>query len=236
MQTLVVLPVYNEEDNLKELIPQLLDLEGYLKILIVDDCSVDKSLQVAERFRKEYSDRIFVISQSKHLGRGNAVKQGYKFTLENNFDYLIEMDADLSHRPEYIPLLIKESPDVDMVIGSRLIQGASIHGRPSFFRNTITYIANIYLRFILGLRTIKDLTSGFRCINLKFLCKINLHLLKSYGPQLLQEIIFKNRHNICIKEIPITFWERRKGKTKFSLYIILKSIYLPLYWRVKDCI
>lgn len=232
-RVLVALPVYDEEDNLKVLIPQILDLGGYLKILMIDDCSSDKSLEVAKDFQKEYPERVFIISQIKRLGRGNALKVGYKFALENNFKYLIEMDADLSHRPKDIAVLLREASDVDMVIGSRLIRKGSMQAR-SFLRKLITYLSNIYLRSILGIRGIKDLTSGFRCTNLDFLHGRNPSFLKTDGPGLLQEIIFKNKDKIRVKEIPIIFQNRFQGKSKFGLTTAFRSLYIPLYWRIED--
>lgn len=233
MKVLVVLPVYNERENLKRLIPKILALGDYLEILIVDDCCSDKSIEIMKNFKKENPERIFIISQIRRLGRGAALKKGYNFVIENNFEFLIEMDSDLSHRPEDISFLLNEAKDVDIVIGSRLTKGDFIYGR-SFLRNLITYLGNIYLRFILSLKEIRDLTSGFRCINVKFLHKINLNLLKSNGPQLLQEIIFKNKDNICIKEVSIVFENRYLGRSKFSLFIIFKSLWLPLYWRIEN--
>ena len=233
MRVLVILPVYNEENNLKRLILEILGINDHLKILIIDDCSLDKSVEIIKSFRRENPDRIFVISQPKHSGRGSVIKEGYKFAVDNNFEFLIEMDSDFSHRPTDIPLLLKEASMVDIVIGSRLIRGGYIRGR-SFLRNLITYLANIYLRFILGLREIHDLTSGFRCINVDFLGRIEIRQLESNGPQLLQEIIFKNKHRIHIKETPIIFENRYLGKSKFSLFIILKSLWLPLFWRIEN--
>jgi dolichol-phosphate mannosyltransferase len=233
MQVLVVLPVYNEDENLKRIITEILVLDDYLKILVIDDCSLDKSLEIAKSLKKENPERIFIISQLRHSGRGCAVKKGYNFAIDNNFEFLIEMDSDLSHKPEYISFLLREAQDVDMVIGSRLIKGGFIHSR-FFLRNIITYISNFHLRFILGLWDIRDVTSGFRCINVEFLRKINLNFLKSKGPQLLQEIIFKNKDNICIKELPIIFEKRYRGKSKFTLLIIFKSLWLPLYWRIEN--
>lgn len=233
MQLLVVLPVYNEENNPKILIPKILTLNDYLKIGIIDDCSLDKSVEIIKGLKEKNPDRIFIISQHKHLGRGSVIKEGYKFAIYNNFEFLIEMDSDFAHRPEDLSFLLKETNGVDMVIGSRLIKGSYIRGR-FFLRNFITYFANIYLRFILGLKEIHDLTSGFRCINVDFLRRIDPRLLKSNGPQFLQEIIFKNKDRIRIKEVPIIFENRYLGRSKFSLFIILKSLWLPLFWRIEN--
>lgn len=235
MRVLVVLPVYNEEENLKRLILEILALGDYLKVLIVDDYSSDKSIEVAKSLKNENPERVFIISEIKRSGRGAAVKKGYNFAIDNNFEFLIEMDSDLSHRPQDISFLLNEAQDVDMVIGSRLIRNSFIYGR-SFLRNLITYLSSVYLRFILGFKGIKDITSGFRCINIEFLRKINLNLLKSNGPQLLQEIIFKNKNNIRIKEIPIIFDNRYQGRSKFCLSIILKSLWLPLCWKIENLI
>ncbi len=233
MKALVILPVYNEEQNLKTLIPRILNLNDYLKILIVDDCSSDKSVEIADNLKKTNPERIFIISQRRHSGRGGAVKEGYKFAIHNNFEFLIEMDSDLSHRPEDLCLLLGEAHGVDMVIGSRLIRNGCIR-RCSVLRNFTTYLANIYLRFTLGLKGIDDLTSGFRCINVGFLRTIDLRFLKSNGPQLLQEIIFKNKDKIRIKEVPIIFENRYLEKSKFGLSTIVKSLWLPLFWMIES--
>lgn len=226
---LVILPVYNEEGNLKELITQLIALK-YLDILVIDEKSTDQTLNIVNRL-KDSNSKIFVIADSKRNGRGTAVKRGYLFAIEKGYDYVIEMDADFSHRPEDILPILTKKNSADIIIGSRLINGGRIERR-SGWRNLLTKLGNLYLRWVLNLRNINDITSGFRCINVDWLKKIDMLQLKAKGPQALQEILYKNKDNVNIKEVPIIFKERYKDKSKFKFRTILESLYLPLTWKV----
>lgn len=233
MNTLIILPVYNEAENLPGLLKRIIDIHDTgLKVLIIDDNSTDGSFPVSEYFAKDNPRKVFLIRRDGIRGRGSAVIEGYKFAVLNNFDYVIEMDADLSHPPEYIPLFLKENKDADLVIASRYVTGGRIEGR-SCLRNIISYLANIYLRFSLNLRQIKDVTSGYRCIKVEFLKGLDLDSFESKGPQLLQEIIFNNKDRIRIKEIPVVFRGRFWGKSKFGLSVMLNSLWLPFLLKRK---
>lgn len=230
MRILVILPVYNEGDNLQELAERILSIDSAYAILIIDDNSTDNSSEVSMRLVHDNPERVFFIRRKERRGRGRAVIEGYRFAISKEFDYVIEMDADLSHPPEYIPVFLNNiDKDTDMIIGSRYIKGGKIKSRP-LYRNLISYIANMYLRCFLNLKNIKDITSGYRCLDARFLKNINLDSLESDGPQLLQEIILKNRANIRIKEIPIVFENRIRGRSKFSFFTMVKSIMSPLRW------
>jgi dolichol-phosphate mannosyltransferase len=229
---LVILPVYNEAKNVPQLVKEILDIDKNLKILLVDDNSTDNSLEVTIQLSKENPQRIYYFRRDGQRGRGISIRQGYRFAISKGFNYVIEMDADFSHNPKYIPQLLQEAENknVDIVIGSRYARGGKIKGH-NIIRSTLSYLANIYLRYILNLMYIKDITSGFRCININFLRKINLNYLNSKGPEALQEIIFKNRTDLSIKEIPIIFEKRRYGKSKLSVSMLLKCLIAPWKWR-----
>ncbi|MCD6583289.1 MAG: polyprenol monophosphomannose synthase [Candidatus Omnitrophica bacterium] len=230
MNVLVILPVYNEAENISQIVKKILSIDRGLKILIIDDNSTDSSLQISVQLARENPLQVFYLHRHGLRGRGLSTIEGYKFAVSRGFDYVIEMDADLSHNPEYIPQFLKEIKRADIVIGSRYVRGGAIKGR-SLYRNIISYLANIYLRYLLGLRDIKDFTSGYRCIKTDFLRKVDLDSLRSRGPELLQELIFKNKSHLNIKEIPIVFEERRYGRSKFSLFTIMRSLIAPISWK-----
>lgn len=233
MRILIILPIYNEAENLTELVRKILDVNKDLSILMIDDNSTDDSAQISLGLSNNNPTRIFFIQRRGLRGRGITVREGYKFALSQGFECVVEMDADLSHNPIYIPLLLNAAKGTDIVIGSRYVKGGKIEGR-SFYRNIISRLANAYLRFLLDIREIRDITSGYRCISVEFLKRLNLDSLESKGPELLEEIIFKHKDKIRIKEIPIVFKERVFGKTKFSFLTALRCFLAPLRWQIVE--
>ena len=234
MKTYVVIPTYNEKENIKNLIDKILKLKiSNLHIVVVDDNSPDGTWKIVQEISKK-SKNVHLLLRKKDKGRGAAGRDGFIYCLKHGADAVVEMDADFSHDPKYIPLMLKELKNADLILGSRRVEGSKEVGR-SFIRRMITYLANLYIRIMLGLN-VKDCNSGFRCFKREVLEKINVEKLESRGPAIVQEILFKaHLKGFKIKEIPITFINRTKGYSKLDIlqlaagyFTVLKLKFLKL--------
>jgi len=231
MKSLIIIPTYNEKDNVKNLIRKILEILPDIHILIVDDNSPDGTAGLVEELALRINNLHLIIRKDER-GRGLAGIAGFKYAVENQFDYVIEMDADFSHNPKYIPLLLRQIETCDLAIASRMISGGGIIGR-NFIRNIITRLANIYIRLILGIN-IKDATSGFRCFRRQILENISWDTVISRGPSIVEEVLYLvYRGGYKIKEVPIIFEERRQGKSKLNFKKILSTMFLILKIRKK---
>jgi len=223
MKTIVMIPTYNEKENIKKLIDKILRLNVKdLEVLVVDDNSPDGTWNIVENITKT-NKKVHLLLRKTQKGRGSAGKDGFKKALELKADYIVEMDADLSHNPKYIPSMLEKIKECDVVLGSRAIKGGTEKGRP-FYRTSITKLANIYIRMLLGLN-IRDCNSGYRCFRRKVLEKI-VDRLYSKDPAIVQEVLFKSHINgfkIC--EIPIMFEERYQGKSKIKTKAIINAYF-----------
>lgn len=225
MKTIIVIPTYNEAENITPLIEELLKYP--VKILVVDDNSPDKTWQLVAKIA-EQEPRVNLIKRDWERGRGLAGKAGFISALAMGADYVIEMDADFSHHPKFIPDLIEGLKENDIVIGSRLIPGGEDQGRP-WRRRAITKLANWYLKKMLGLK-VQDGNSGFRAFRREVLEKIDLSSLKAKGPAIVQEVLFRiSENNFKIKEIPITFTERQSGQSKLGLKHLYRGYFTIFY-------
>ena len=231
MKTFITIPTYNEKENIADLINEILKLNiKDLHIVVVDDNSPDKTWKIVEEISKK-NKNIYLLLRKTKRGRGYAGKEGFIYCLKNKADIIIEMDADFSHNPKYIPLMLKEINNYDIVLGSRRIKGAKEIGR-SFIRKIITYFANLYIKLMLGLK-VKDCNSGFRCFKRNVLEKI-AYTLKSKGPSIVQEVLFKAHLNgFKIKEIPITFINRKKGSSKLGIPQLTAGYFMVLKLKVQ---
>lgn len=210
----MVIPTYNEKENIENLIDEILRLNLDLDILVIDDNSDDGTVEVLDKITKSNS-RVFAIHRQGERGRGLSGIEGFKWALAQGADYIVEMDADFSHDPRYIPIFLREIRDCDVVIGSRRIKDGKTLGR-IWMRNYLSQLAQLFCRFILGIN-IMDATSGFRCFKRHALEEINLDRLLSKGPSIVEEINFYlQKRKFKIKEIPIVFMSRRKGSSKLS--------------------
>jgi len=225
MNTVIVLPVLNEAENIKNFIEQVeknIDINS-VKILVVDDYSPDGTADIVKDLQHSY-ENIYLIQNNK-TGLGNAYKKGFKYATENlDAEILIEMDSDFSHPPELIKELISEIDNgADFVIGSRYIKGGSIPENWNLFRKMNSKYGNIFARFIAGLKNVHDCTSGFRAIRADFIKKINLDRLNVQGYSFQMNILFECvRLDAKIKEIPLNFKDREKGKSKLRLKDIIE--------------
>ncbi len=223
---LVIIPTYNEAENIPKLIPKILAISPELDILIIDDASPDGTAEIVSAIKKE-NERVNLICRERKLGLGTAYVLGFKYALQNHYDYVVEMDADFSHNPEDLPHLINELKSADLVIGSRYCQGVSVVNWP-MKRLLLSYFANLYARKVTGC-PIKDLTAGFKVYKRETLASINLDKIKSDGYGFQIEIdTYIWRKGFRIKEVPIIFVERRAGVSKMSKRIIYQAFFLVL--------
>ena len=227
MKTFVMIPTYNENENIRNLIDKILKLKvDDLHIVIVDDNSPDGTWKVVKEISKK-NKNVYLLLRKTDKGRGAAGKDGFIYCLKHGADIVVEMDADMSHDPKYIPKMIEEMKNADLVLGSRRMEGSKEVGR-GIFRRLVTWGANLFVRVMLGLK-VKDCNSGFRCFKREVLETINLEKLGSKGPSIVQEVLFKaHLKGFKIKEIPITFVNRLKGKSKLGISQLAAGYFMVL--------
>lgn len=230
-KSLIIIPTYNELDNIQKLIPDI--LERYsdipLDILIVDDNSPDGTGEYVSNLSKT-NERIKILEREKKLGLGTAYIAGFKYALANNYDYIFEMDADYSHDPKEIRNFLKAIKTHDLVLGSRYVSGVNVINWP-MSRLLLSYFANIYTRLITGL-PVKDATGGFKCFRKEVLRSINLDNIKSNGYAFQIEMTFKAwKKGFRIGEISIIFIDRVKGNSKMSKKIVREAV--TMVWKLR---
>lgn len=232
MKTLVIIPTYNEIDNVEKIIKAALEQHYSIEVLIVDDNSPDgTSLVVDELMKKD--ERIHLLKREKKSGLGTAYVAGFKYAIKNKYDYIIEMDADFSHSPSDLPRLIDEIKDKDLVIGSRYVDGINVVNWP-MRRLILSYFASWYVKIITGMN-INDPTGGFKCFKRSTLESIDLDNIMSDGYSFQIEMNLRvYKKNLRVKEIPIIFYERRDGQSKMSKQIVWEAIWVVWKLRLKD--
>ncbi|MFH1598389.1 MAG: polyprenol monophosphomannose synthase [Patescibacteria group bacterium] len=232
MNTFVILPTYNERKNIEELISKILALAiPGLQILVVDDGSPDGTGQLVEQF-KQNEPKLHILHRQAKQGLGPAYLAGFRYVLDQGVDYIMEMDADFSHDPKYIPQLLLAAKQYDVVLGSRYIHGGGVRNW-GLSRRLISQFGNLYARAIL-LSPVKDLTGGFKCFNKKVLESLDLDNVESLGYNFQIELTYKTlKKGFTIKEIPIIFTERKGGKSKFNMGIVLESFIKVIQLRFK---
>jgi len=229
MKTLIIIPTYNERDNIEQIVAQVLEKHSSINVLIVDDGSPDGTGKIADAMSKENS-RISVLHRKNKSGLGTAYIAGFKYAIQNRYDYVFEMDADFSHDPKYIPHFLDAIKEADLVLGSRYISGVNVINRP-MSRLLLSYYANVYSRIITGL-PVKDATGGFKCFRREVLEAIDLDKVKSNGYSFQIEMSFRaHKKGFRIKEIPIVFEDRRVGQSKMSKKIVREAIWMV--WRLR---
>lgn len=229
MKALVIIPTYNELDNIRKLVPYILEKYPELNILVVDDNSPDGTADFVKEF-SEKDSRVFLIKREKKSGLGTAYVEGFKFMLRNGYDAVIQMDADFSHDPNEIGNFLEKIKDYDLVIGSRYINGVRVINWP-ISRLLLSYFANIYTRVITSM-PVKDATGGFKCFRREVLESINLDKIKSNGYSFQIEMNFHAwKRNFKITEIPITFVERIQGTSKMSRKIVREAVFMV--WKLR---
>ncbi len=233
MKTYVMIPTYNERENIRNLIGEILKLKiKDLHIVVVDDNSPDGTWKAVEDISRK-NRNVNLLLRKYNKGRGSAGKDGFIYCLEHNADVVIEMDADFSHDPRYIPSMIKELKNADLVLGSRRVSGAKEIGR-GLFRRFVTSGANFYTKTMLGIK-VRDCNSGFRCFKREVLEGIDIHSLESKGPAIVQEVLFKaHLKGFKIKEMPITFINRTKGHSKLGIPQLAQGYFMVMKLKAKN--
>ncbi len=234
MRILVIIPTYNELENVKKIIPAVLGQNSGIDVLIVDDNSPDKTGDYVEELSKENS-RVKLLRREKKLGLGTAYIAGFKYALQHNYDFVFEMDADFSHDPNEIKNFLEAIKEADLVLGSRYINGVRVLNWP-MRRLLLSYFASVYTRIITGL-PVKDATGGYKCFRIDVLKAIDLDRIKSNGYSFQIEMTFKAyKKGFRIKEIPIVFMDRVKGKSKMSKKIVREAVFMVWKLRLRSII
>lgn len=222
---MVVIPTYNEADNLPAMFGELLalDVPG-LQVLVVDDNSPDGTGRIAEGLAARHPNELHVIHRTGKLGLGTAYIQGFRYALEQGADLVVQMDADFSHSPGYIPQLMAATADYDVVVGSRYVAGGQLDERWGWGRYLLSWWANsIYTRLILGLR-VKDATAGFKCWRRATLEGIGLERVRSNGYVFQVEMAYlTEKLGFCFQELPIYFEDRRIGRSKMTVPVKIEA-------------
>lgn len=222
--SLVIIPTYNEKENIEDIIRTIFGLEHDFHILIIDDNSPDETSKIVQGLQSEFPN-LFIINRKNKSGLGTAYIEGFKYALKNNYAYIFEMDADFSHPPADLIKLHNAChiDGFDMSIGSRYISGVNVVNWP-MGRVLMSYFASLYVQFITGL-PIKDATAGFKCYTSKVLQTINLDRVKFVGYAFQIEMKFLAwKYGFNIKEVPIIFTDRTKGTSKMSSGIFREAV------------
>ena len=229
MKTLVVIPTYNERENIERLVQEILRQGNDIDTLIVDDNSPDGTGAIIDRMAAE-NPRIHVMHRAGKLGLGSAYREGFKYALEKGAEYIIEMDADFSHDPQMVPVFLEKIQEFDVVIGSRYLNGVSVVNWP-IRRLILSYCASVYTRIITGL-TISDCTGGFKCFRRNVLESIRLDEIKSDGYSFQIEMNYRCvEKGFRVGEIPIIFIDRHAGMSKMSKKIVREAV--VMVWKLK---
>jgi len=228
-KSLVIIPTYNELENIPKLIPIVLAQDERINILIVDDNSPDGTAKFVEE-QMATNERIHLIKREKKSGLGTAYIAGFKYALENEYEFIFEMDADFSHDPNELRNFLIAIMENDLVLGSRYVNGVRVLNWP-MARLLLSFFASVYTRIITGM-PIKDATGGFKCFRRKVLESIDLDRVKSNGYSFQIEMTFKAFvRGFRIKEIPIVFIDRVKGKSKMSKKIVREAVLMV--WKLR---
>jgi dolichol-phosphate mannosyltransferase len=234
MKKLVIIPTFNEKENITAIISAVLNLQEDFDVLIVDDSSPDGTAKIVKKLQ-ENKPNLFLTERKIKDGLGKAYIHGFRWALERDYDYIFEMDADFSHNPEDLPKLFEACKIADMAIGSRYFKGVNVVNWP-MSRVLLSYFASKYVRFILGI-PVHDTTAGFVCFSRKVLEGIGLEKvkLKGYGFQV--EMKFRAfKKNYKIVEVPIIFTDRMLGESKMNGGIIKEAVFGVLNLKLKSLI
>jgi dolichol-phosphate mannosyltransferase len=229
LKALVVIPTYNEKDNVAALAASVLDQDADIQILFVDDNSPDGTGKIIDDLVSDNS-RIHVLHRAGKLGLGSAYREGFVMALAKGADFVIEMDADFSHDPTVLPRFLEAGKDFDLVIGSRYLNGVSVVNWP-IRRLILSYFASVYTRWVTGLQ-LRDCTSGFKCFRRSAIESIDLATVKSDGYSFQIEMNYRCMENgLKITEIPIVFIDRHAGSSKMSRKIVREAV--CMVWKLR---
>ena len=229
-RALIIVPTYNERENIRRLIDLALAQDSRLEMLVVDDGSPDGTGALVDEIR-ETEPRVHAIHRPRKLGLGTAYLEGFRWALERGYDFIFEMDADFSHDPAHLPQFLSAAEDADVVLGSRYRYGKVTVVNWPIARLFLSYFANIYARAVTGLQLF-DATGGFKCFRRKVLEAIDLNDVRSNGYAFQIEMSFRAwRRGFRIVEIPIVFHDRTVGQSKMSGHIVREAVLMV--WRLR---
>jgi dolichol-phosphate mannosyltransferase len=229
MEKLVIIPTYNERENIDPLIERLLALPHDLHVLVVDDGSPDGTAACVKAWQAR-SPRVHLIERPGKMGLGSAYRDGFRYALGHGAEYIFEMDADFSHDPDAIGEFLAQAQEHDLVLGSRYLHGVTVVNWP-LSRLILSYGANVYTRIVTGL-PLRDATGGFKCFRRRALEAVRLDRVKSDGYAFQIEMSFKCwKKGYRIKEIPIIFVDRRAGVSKMNRRIVWEAVWMV--WRLR---
>jgi dolichol-phosphate mannosyltransferase len=233
MEKLVIVPTYDERENILPLLDRLLGLPYGLEVLVVDDNSPDGTADLVEARRKT-DPRIHLLRRPGKLGLGSAYRDGFRYALDRGAEYIFEMDADFSHDPAAIGQFLEHAADHDLVLGSRYLNGGVTVVNWPLSRLILSYGANLYTRVITGL-PVHDATGGFKCFRRRALESVRLDKVRSDGYAFQIEMSFKCwRRGMKIREIPILFVDRRAGTSKMNRRIVWEAVWMVWWLRLAD--
>ncbi len=233
--SLVIIPTYNEKENIEKIIRYVFKLSQPFNVLIVDDNSKDGTAQIVKSLLTEFPNQLFIEERAGKMGLGTAYIHGFRWALKRNYQYVFEMDADFSHRPKDLMRLYKACHDdgADMSVGSRYITGVNVVNWP-MSRVIMSYFASIYVRIITGMK-IHDTTAGFKCYTRKVLETIDFDKIKFTGYAFQIEMKYAAwKLGFNIKEVPIIFTDRTEGQSKMSGGIFKEAIFGVIGMKVKS--
>lgn len=228
MADIILIPTYNEKENIKLIVPEIFNIFPEIKILVIDDNSPDGTAAVVKFLMEKYSN-LSLLERRHKTGLGDAYKEAMgRVVKDKEIRSIITMDADGSHSVEYLKDFFAKNQDYDLIIGSRYVSGGGVENWESW-RKELSRFGNLYAKFLTGLK-INDFTAGFMCINREFLEKLDLNKIGSSGYSFLIELKFYLIHEFkaCVYEVPIIFKSRREGESKISRQIIGEGIKAPL--------
>jgi dolichol-phosphate mannosyltransferase len=229
VKMVVVVPTYNERDNIEKLVDQVLAQHSDIDILIVDDNSPDGTGEIVDRLAAA-NTRVQVLHRAGKLGLGSAYREGFAIALKNGADYIVEMDADFSHDPKVLTVFMDTMREADVVIGSRYLHGVSVVNWP-IRRLMLSYFASVYTRMVTGLK-LRDCTSGFKCFKRSVLESINMGAVRSDGYSFQIEMNFRcMERGFVLAEVPIIFIDRHAGTSKMSKQIVREAVLMV--WKLK---
>jgi dolichol-phosphate mannosyltransferase len=229
---LVIIPTYNEAENVPRLVPAVLGLGQDIHVLVVDDGSPDGTADLVKAMMNG-DRRVHLMQRPAKMGLGTAYVAGFKFAIKESFEYIFEMDADFSHDPAEIPLFLEKAQEYDLVIGSRYTKGVRVLNWP-IQRLLLSYFANVYTRVVTGL-PLHDATGGFKCYRKRVLQAIDLDRIKSNGYAFQIEMSYKAwKKGFRLTEIPIVFLDRRSGVSKMSKKIVREALFMLLTLRFRS--
>jgi len=235
MSKLIIIPTYNEKENIEKIILKVFSLDIDFDILIVDDGSPDGTAEIVKKIQKTYSKNLHIVERTGKLGLGTAYIYGFKWALKNNYDYIFEMDADFSHDPDDLIRLYKACHEEkgDVAIGSRYIKGVNIVNWP-MSRLLMSFFASKYVKIITGM-PIQDSTAGFKCYRRSVLEKINLEKIQFVGYAFQIEMKFTAwKYGFNVVEVPVIFTDRQEGASKMSGGIFFEAFFGVMQMKIKS--